>query len=70
MKRNIEIDSFDVYENATATLTLKNDVTINYQITMERTKVKFEYNGYKYYLNFVDTGDIDIVQETIESMFK
>lgn len=70
MKSNIEIESFDAYENITPTLTLKNGVTINYQITMERTKVKFEYNGYKYYLNFLDTSDIDIVQETIESMFK
>lgn len=70
MKRNIEIESFDDFINATSTLTLQNGVTINYQANMNNAKVKFEYNGYKYYLYFGDKGNIDIVQETIESMFK
>lgn len=70
MKHNIEIESFDNFVNSTLSLTLQNHVVINYQANIDNTKVKFEYNGYKYYLNFVDTGDINIVQETIESMFK
>ena len=46
-----------------------NDITVAYRMMIKSCKLKFEYQGYTYYLNFMDTADWDFITFTIESMF-
>ena len=49
--------------------TTKDGIDITYQIFRDKCNTKFEFEGYKYYLNFLDTADMDFIMDTIESMF-
>lgn len=69
MKKNIQVDSFDTYENAPYNLELSNGVTAKYQISTNGITLKFEYDGYKYYFDFIDTTNINDVTPLLESMF-
>lgn len=69
MKKNIQVDIFDTYENAPYNLELSNGVTAKYQISTDSITLKFEYDGYKYYFDFTNTTNINDVTPLLKSMF-
>ncbi|MCH5151700.1 MAG: hypothetical protein J1F65_03475 [Clostridiales bacterium] len=46
-----------------------NDVEVLYKSYIDKCNTKFVYEGYTYYLYFLDTADMDFITATIESMF-
>lgn len=69
MKQNIQVDVFDDYDEPHSNLTLNNGVAVNYNILKNTIKLKFEYDGYKYYFDFTNTTNINDVTPLLESMF-
>ena len=69
MKKNIQVDIFDDYDEPHFSLTLNNGVAVNYNILKNTIKLKFEYDGYKYYFDFTNTTNINDVTPLLESMF-
>ena len=68
MKRNIVVESLeDKFEEAKST-TL-NNIQITYVLNKSRGLAKFEYQGYKYYLQINDEIELDFLLDTIKSMF-
>ncbi|MCH5159482.1 MAG: hypothetical protein J1F66_01360 [Clostridiales bacterium] len=68
VKRNIVVEildeKFEEYETTNI-----DDVQIIYMLDRKRSLAKFEYQGYKYYLEIEDEITLDFLLETIESMF-
>ena len=69
LKKNIQVDVFDDYDEPHSNLTLNNEVAVNYNILKNTIKLKFEYDGYKYYFDFTNTTNINDVTPLLESMF-
>lgn len=68
MKRNIVVESLDNrFSDPQTTKTGKTEIT--YTLSRNWSVAKFEYQGYKYYLQFNDGITLDFLLETIESMF-
>ena len=68
MKRNVVVESLDNRFEETQTTTVSNTQVI-YVLKKDLALVKFEYQGYKYYLEFDDERTLDFLLATIESMF-
>ena len=68
MKRNIVVESLDDRFEEYQTTNI-NNCQIVYNLGRVRSLAKFEYKGYKYYLQINDTISLDFLVETIESMF-
>lgn len=69
MKKNIQVDIFDAYDEPHFSLTLNNGAAVNYNILDSNIKLKFEYDGYKYYFDFTNTTNINDITPLLESMF-
>ena len=67
MKQNIVIDSLDEGFEEYQTTSV-DGVSVIYVLNWSSVLVKFEYQGYKYYLEIDDTITLDFLVETIESM--
>lgn len=68
MKSNIIVDSFDEKIINPKDL-LGYDVDISYEIGRQKSFAQFEYEGYKYYLEFKDEIDEAFLTEIIDNMF-
>ena len=68
MKQNIVLESLDERFEESETTTVDNTHII-YTLYRDRGIAKFEYQGYKYYLELTYDIDLDFLVETIESMF-
>lgn len=69
MKRNIIVESLDARFEESETTSIGNTQVI-YRLNRNRALAKFEYQGYKYYLQLNDEGiTLDFLLKTIESMF-
>ena len=68
MKQNIVVESLDERFEESETTTVDNTQII-YALYRDRGIAKFEYQGYKYYLELTYDIDFDFLVETIESMF-
>lgn len=68
MKRNIVVESFDAKFEEFKTTNI-NDTLISYVLNRDWSIAKFEYQGYKYYLEINDELTLDFLVKTIESMF-
>lgn len=68
MKRNIVVESLDEMIDEYET-TIIGDTHIVYILHRDYSLAKFEYNGYKYYLEINDEVTLDFLVKTIESMF-
>ena len=69
MKNIYEVNSFERYNSLSDNCELSNGVTLTYSIKNNDIEAKFEYEGYKYFLNFCGTTDAEYVKTTVESMF-
>ena len=69
MKNNISVDSFDFYEEDQTEYICSNGVKVYCSIKLTEIQANFEYNGYKYYLNFTNCADEEFFHQTLESMF-
>ena len=69
MKRNIVVEYLDEKFEDYETANINNDIQISYVIQRNLSYAKFEYQGYKYYLELNDGVELDFLVETIESMF-
>ena len=69
MQNKIVVTTFDSYEEAKESYNLYNGTAVYYIVSFSGIKAHFEYNGYKYYLEFTNSTDLEFVKETIESMF-
>lgn len=69
MKKNIQVDIYDAYDEPHFSLTLNNGVAANYNVLPNGITLKFEYDGYKYYFDFTNTTNINNVTPLLESMF-
>lgn len=69
MKNNISVDSFDSYEEDQTEYICSNGVKVYCSIKLTEIQANFEYNGYKYYLNFTNCADEEFFHQTLESMF-
>ena len=69
MKRNIVVESLEerIYDPETKNI---DNLQIIYTLNSTWALAKFEYQGYKYYLEFNDEITLDFLLGTIESMFK
>ena len=68
MKQNIIVDSLDGMFNEPQT-TNTNNTQIQYELLKNSSIAKFEYQGYKYYLEIKEKTTLDFLVKTIESMF-
>ena len=68
MKRNIVVDNLETKVEEYQFTNIRN-VQISYVITKTLAIAKFEYQGYKYYLEIKDSVTLDFLTETIKSMF-
>ena len=68
MKRNIVVERFDNRFEEFET-TVIGDTQIVYVLNRGQALAKFEYQGYKYYLEIKDEITLDFLVKTIESMF-
>ena len=68
MKRNIIVESLDAMFGELQVAKC-GDVEIAYTLKKTLCIAKFEYQGYKYYLEINDEITLDFLAETIESMF-
>ena len=68
MKRNIVVDNLETKVEEYQSTNIR-DVQISYVITKTLTIAKFEYQGYKYYMEIKDSVTLDFLTGTIESMF-
>ena len=68
MKRNIVVESLEerIYDPETKNI---DKIQIVYTLNSTWALAKFEYQGYKYYLEFNDEITLDFLVETIKSMF-
>lgn len=67
--KNVEMDKFDSYKDVKDTFAVQGKFTVLYTQGRNSLKAYFSYGDCKYYLEFIDTNDLDYVKETIESMF-
>lgn len=65
---NIIVETFDSEWFEAKNTTIHN-VSMTYLLNINSCNVKFEYEGYKYYLSFLNTANMDFITATIESMF-
>ena len=68
MKRNIVVESLDARFGESPT-TMSGDIDITYTLKKNLGIAKFEYQGYKYYLQINGEITLDFLNETIKSMF-
>ena len=68
MKRNIVVESFDEKFEEYKTKNI-GETQISYVLHRNLGVAKFEYQGYKYYLEINDELTLDFLVATIESMF-
>ena len=68
MKRNIVVESYEEKYDEFKTTSIGNTQVI-YILNRSRALAKFEYQGYKYYLQINDEITLDFLLKTIESMF-
>ena len=69
MKNNVSVDIFDSYDENQMEYTCSNGVKVYCAIKMKEIHARFEYKGYKYYLNFTNCADEEFFHQTLESMF-
>ena len=70
MKRNIIVESLDkLFDDPRTANVDVNSIQVSYLLQKHSSFAKFEYQGYKYYLEFDDELTLDSLVETIESMF-
>lgn len=66
----IVVETLEVEWDAPKYTSTKDGVSITYQLFRDKCNTKFEYEGYTYYLNFLDSAELeDFIIPTIESMF-
>ena len=68
MKRNIVVESLNEIYNESQNTKI-GDTQISYVLQRTASFAKFEYQGYKYYLEINDEITFEFLIETIESMF-
>ena len=68
MKRNIVVESLEERAGDFKTTNISN-TQVTYVLTRNWSFAKFEYKGYKYYLEIKDEITLDFLTKTIESMF-
>ena len=68
MKRNIVVETLENKLEEPQTTNIGN-VQITYALQRNSSYAKFEYQGYKYYLEINDGLTLEFLVETIESMF-
>lgn len=68
MKWNIIVESFDNRFEEIKT-TIVDNTQIIYILNKDSSFAKFEYQGYKYYLDFDEGVTLEFLVQTIESMF-
>ena len=69
MKNNVTVDRYENLMKDSQLLTIK-DVPILYEITRQTAVAQFEYDGYKYYLEFNDGIDEEYLTSIITNMFE
>lgn len=69
VKNNITVYELDFGWDSAINTAVKN-IPVYYTVSRQSSKAKFEYQGYKYYIYFLDTADEEILLSTIESMFR
>ena len=68
MKKDTIVDKFEGFLKDTKEL-LISDVTIFYDITRQYANAQFDYQDYKYYLEFGDAIEVEFLEEIISNMF-
>lgn len=69
MRNNISVDTFDFYDGDKTEYSCSNGVKVECTINLSEIFANFEYNGYKYYLDFRNCSDEEFFHQTLESMF-
>lgn len=69
MQSNISVDTFDSYDVYTKEYVCSNGVKVKCTINLSEIFANFEYNGYKYYLDFRNCSDEEFFHQTLENMF-
>ena len=68
MKNNINVENFEEALSSPKEIDI-NNVSVTYSITMLDSKANFEYQDYKYYLEFDDEIDVEYLTAIISNMF-
>ena len=69
MRKDVIVDKYDEGSLANPQEMIINNVTISYDITRQFANAQFEYQGYKYYLEFDDAIEVEFLTEIINNMF-